>query len=113
VLNWVRISKKKFNLLEINIDHFTEFDELIAVSCEVKFNFLILKNTTDCEFFIFSFHEIHTHSSASSNRLFIELYKNLLEMIIKIHDSELIVNKLFINLSLILQESEINHWSII
>ena len=74
-----------------------------------EFNFLILKDITDCKFFIFSFHEIHTHLSASSNRLSIELYKNLLEMIVKIRDSKLIVNKLFINLSLILQESKINH----
>jgi len=83
-------------LIEIDIDHITELDELVTVECEVKFNFLISKDTTECDSFIFCSHDIHTHSSASLNRLFLELWKDLLKTVVKIWDSTLTINK-FIN----------------
>lgn len=84
------------NWSKIDIDHITEFDELVTVSCEVKFNFLISKDTTECDSFIFSSHDIHTHSSASSNQLSLELWKDLLKTIVKIQDLTLTACKYFI-----------------
>jgi len=75
--------------LKTDIDHVIESDELMSIFCEVKFNYFILKNITECDSFIFCSHNIHTHSSASLNQLSLELWKNLLKTIVKLWDSSL------------------------
>jgi len=75
--------------LKIDIDHVTESDELMSILCEVKFNYFISKDITECDSFIFCSHEIHTHLSASLNQLSLELWKDLLKTVVKIRDSSL------------------------